>query len=47
MGCVVYELAALHAPFEATTLNQLRTKIKSGKIDRLPSQYSDDLFDTI
>lgn len=44
MACVVYELAALRAPFEAKTLNELRTKIKSGRIERLPSQYSDELF---
>ena len=46
-GCITYELAALRAPFEATTHLQLATKIKSGKVDRLPSQYSDQLMATI
>ena len=46
-GCIIYELAALRAPFEATTHLQLATKIKSGHIDRLPAQYSDALMDII
>ena len=35
-GCVIYEFAALRAPFEATNQIQLAMKIKSGKIDRIP-----------
>ena len=46
-GCVIYELAALRAPFEATNHIQLAKKIMSGKIDRLPSRYSDELQRTI
>lgn len=46
-GCVIYELAALRAPFEATNQIQLAMKIKSGKIERIPSQYSDELFKVI
>eukprot|EP00347_Sterkiella_histriomuscorum_P005663 403355737 len=46
-GCVIYELTALRAPFEATNQIQLAMKIKSGKIDPLPSQYSDELFKVI
>jgi hypothetical protein len=37
----------LRAPFEATTHLQLATKIKSGKIERIPPQYSDDLMAVI
>jgi NIMA (never in mitosis gene a)-related kinase 2 len=44
---VVYEFAALHAPFEATNQIQLALKIKAGKFERIPSQYSDDLFKMI
>ena len=39
-GCVLYELAALRAPFESTNLYDLNKKIKSGYIKDLPSQYS-------
>ena len=48
VGCVVYEFAALRAPFEATNQIQLAMKIKSGKIERIPSQhYSEELWRTI
>ena len=46
-GCIIYELAALRAPFEATTHYQLAMKIKSGKLDRIPSVYTDDLWNVI
>lgn len=46
-GCIIYELAALRAPFEATTHLQLANKIRSGKLDRIPKQYSDELMDII
>lgn len=46
-GCIIYELAALRAPFEATTHLQLATKIRAGKLDRIPSQYSDELMGII
>lgn len=40
----MYEISALRAPFEATNQIQLAMKIKSGKIDRIPNKYSDELF---
>ena len=43
-GCVIYEMLSLRAPFEATNQIQLAYKIKLGKIDRIPSHYSDELF---
>ena len=46
-GCIIYEVAALRAPFEATTHYQLAMKIKSGKLDRIPAVYSDDLMTVI
>jgi len=46
-GCIIYELATLRAPFEATTHYQLATKIKAGKIEKLPPQYSEDLWNLI
>ena len=43
LGCFLYELAALHPPFEAHNHLSLALKIKSGKVDRLPDKYSDNL----
>ena len=43
-GCVIYETLSLRAPFEATNQIQLAYKIKLGKIERIPSHYSDELF---
>lgn len=47
VGCVIYELAALKPPFEASTQIALAVKIKSGKIDRIPSRYSEELWRVI
>jgi NIMA (never in mitosis gene a)-related kinase len=44
---VIYELCALRAPFEATNSIQLAMKIKSGKVERVPNVYSEDLFKVI
>jgi NIMA (never in mitosis gene a)-related kinase len=46
-GCIIYEVAALRAPFEATTHYQLAKKIKSGNLDRIPSLYSEELMNLI
>lgn len=37
----------MRAPFEATTHYQLAVKIKSGKLDRIPRCYSDNLMQCI
>ena len=42
-GCLIYEMAALKPPFEATNHLGLAIKIKAGKFDRLPLRYSEDL----
>ena len=44
---MILALSALRAPFEATTHLQLANKIRSGNLDRIPSQYSDDLMKII
>ena len=44
LGCIIYEVAALRAPFEATTHYQLAVKIRAGKLDRIPAHYSDELI---
>lgn len=46
-GCVIYETLSLRAPFEATNQIQLAYKIKLGKIERIPSHFSDELFHVI
>lgn len=46
-GCLLYEMAALHPPFEATNHLSLAMKIKSGKYERVPMRYSDHLQKTI
>jgi NIMA (never in mitosis gene a)-related kinase len=42
-GCLFYEIASLRPPFEATNHLSLAIKIKSGKFDRLPIRYSEEL----
>jgi NIMA (never in mitosis gene a)-related kinase len=43
LGCILYELAALHVPFEATNIPGLIRKITSGKLPSLPPAFSADL----
>ena len=43
LGCFLYELTALHPPFEAHNHLSLALKIKSGKVDKLPEKYSENL----
>eukprot|EP00826_Nyctotherus_ovalis_P030972 TRINITY_DN2472_c0_g4_i1.p1 TRINITY_DN2472_c0_g4~~TRINITY_DN2472_c0_g4_i1.p1 ORF type:complete len:351 (+),score=102.84 TRINITY_DN2472_c0_g4_i1:209-1261(+) len=42
-GCVMYEIAALKPPFQATSQLSLAIKIREGKFDRLPMRYSEEL----
>ena len=42
-GCLLYEIAALRPPFEATNHLSLAMKIRAGKFDRLPIRYSEEL----
>ena len=43
LGCFLYELTALHPPFEAHNHLSLALKIKSGKVDKIPDIYSHNL----
>ena len=43
LGCFLYELTALHPPFEAHNHLSLALKIKSGKIEKIPEIYSQNL----
>ena len=47
LGCVLYETAALRVPFEAGSLPQLYKKITQGIINKIPSVYSEDLYNII
>ena len=43
LGCFLYELVSLHPPFEAHNHLSLALKIKSGKIEKIPEIYSQNL----
>lgn len=43
LGCVIYELCALHPPFQAKTHLQLQEKIQIGKYQEIPDHYSSSL----
>ena len=47
LGCLIYELAALRPPFEASNQVALAMKINNGKYSRIPLKYSDALFEVI
>lgn len=47
LGCLLYELAALRPPFDATNAVALGMKINQGKFQRIPNKYSDALADSI
>lgn len=43
LGCIVYEMGALHPPFQAENQLSLALKIKDGQFNRLPSRYTEEL----
>ena len=43
LGCLLYECCALHPPFEASNQLALAMKIKTGRFDRIPACFSDEL----
>lgn len=47
LGCILYELACLAPPFEASNSLALAMKIKAGRYPKLPDRYSDDLSRSI
>ncbi|WWC71982.1 uncharacterized protein I206_105941 [Kwoniella pini CBS 10737] len=48
LGCLVYEMCALHSPFsQAQTQPELISMVKSGKLPALPTQYSPALKSVI
>ncbi len=47
LGCLLYELCALHPPFDASNAVSLALKINTGQFSKLPSKYSNALCDAI
>lgn len=47
MGCILYEIMALHRMFEGSSLPALVMKITSGKYKPLPEFYSNDLSNLV
>ncbi|CAG9465192.1 unnamed protein product [Pedinophyceae sp. YPF-701] len=47
LGCVLYELCALHRPFDGKSLPSLVVKILEASYPPLPPQYSQDLVDLV
>ncbi|KAI9596113.1 kinase-like domain-containing protein [Syncephalis fuscata] len=47
LGCIIYEMCALHPPFPATNLQELNQKIRSGIVSKLANIYSRELNDFI
>ncbi|KAL8592590.1 Serine/threonine-protein kinase Nek2 [Nucella lapillus] len=43
LGCLLYEMCALHPPFVASNQVELNRKIRIGDFSRLPSKYSSEL----
>lgn len=47
LGCIIYEMACLTPPFKAENPLALALKIKEGKFQRIPQQYSAELMRVI
>ena len=49
LGCVIYEMARLRPPFTSAcrSEDELFMRIKSGNVGRIPSMYSDSLWECI
>lgn len=47
LGCVLYELAALHPPFRANSMKDLCNKVIKGSFPKLPKTYSSDFAKVI
>ena len=47
LGVILYELSSLRLPFHADSQFELANKVTSGKLPRIPVNYSDELFTVI
>ena len=44
MGCVLYEMASLKPPFRAKDMEGLYKKVMEGKVIRIPTKFTNNLF---
>ena len=44
MGCVLYEMTSLRPPFRAKNMEGLYKKVIEGKVIRIPTKFTNDLF---
>ena len=44
VGCIIYEMCCLRPPFKGKNLDELCENICNGKIEKISSRYSDDLW---
>ena len=47
LGCIIYEMIALHPPFKAESMEGLYHKVIKGKYQKIPDKYSKDLNDIL
>ncbi|GAB4821943.1 hypothetical protein N2152v2_008989 [Parachlorella kessleri] len=47
LGCLLYEMAALRPPFSGHDLKTLKINVLMGRLERIPSQHSDELWQII
>lgn len=47
LGCIIYEIAALRPPFRANSHITLAKTINTGKYERIPQMYSEELWKVI
>lgn len=47
LGCLLYELCALHPPFLAMDQRSLAVKIRDGRFKPIPTHYSEELGEFI
>ena len=44
LGCILYEMITLRPPFRAKSMEELYKKVTQGIFNKIPSQFSNDLF---
>lgn len=47
LGCIIYEVASLRTPFYGKDMSEICKRVLSGKVNKIPSVYSNDLANTI
>jgi NIMA (never in mitosis gene a)-related kinase len=43
LGCILYEMCTLQAPYVATSIDSLRLKVGAGVRPLIPSKYSQNM----